>query len=462
MFFIYLFGFTQEHTTLKTYSAKELYSDFDLMVNALKEAHAGLYWYQSVATFDSLCAQERAKIKDDMHSYDFFRIASKIVTATKEGHCRIGSSKDIGKYFNEKALIPPIIVKVLDQKVYILNDIEHHRTKGKILTKINGTSIDSIIETLFSYSPRCADGFIKTGKLRYTIDYSGLAYYYTDYFANTSTYTLELLNTKTYQTETIKVKSLSSRAFRVIGSAIAYPDFQQPIELKIDTNKKIAQLSIHSFRHTYYDKDGNEDKAFNIFTGKIDSVFEAIRSHNITDLIIDVRQNGGGTEGYEDYVFSYLTDKNYVKYKYVQANSLSFSFLNHTQHKTPEAQQAFEEDMQNEFRLEKDGRYLRRADFMKVEPPKDIPFKGNIYVLISGKTYSGGAEFAGLLKAKTNAIFIGEETGGGFYGQTSGFGLTLTLPNTKISIRIPLLKKCNKPIKNLSKEKILLCNWYCN
>jgi hypothetical protein len=38
------------------------------------------------------------------------------------------------------------------------------------------------------------------------------------------------------------------------------------------------------------------------------------------------------------------------------------------------------------------------------------------------------------------ATFVGEETGGGYYGNTSGFEIRLTLPNSTLWIRIPLLK----------------------
>lgn len=440
LIFLQTIAFSQEKQILKTYSANQLYEDFDLMVNSLKEAHAGLYWYNTIAEFDNIVARERAKIKDGMDSYEFFRIASKIVTATKEGHCRVGSSRDVGEYFDQKALILPLGVKMLNGKLFVLNDIENHKTKGQILTKINGVPIENIIDTIFSYSPRFADGNIKTGKIRYSIDYFELAYYYVDFFKNKPVNTLELFNPNTNQISIIKVNALSAKDFENIENQIEYPSFDKPIELLIDKHRSIAQLSIHSFNHRYYDKDRNEKIAFEVFSSKIDSVFTEIQKANIQNLIIDIRNNGGGTEGYEDYVFSYLTDKAYSKYKYVQANSLSFSFLEHTQHNTPEKRQEFEKDMTDEFYLEKDGRYLRKKGFMEAEPPKANPFKGKIVVLISGKTYSGGSEFAGLLKGKTNAIFIGEETAGGFYGQTSGFVLNLTLPNTQTRIEIPLLK----------------------
>ena len=435
LIFLQTIAFSQEKQILKTYSAELLYNDFDLMVNSLKEAHAGLYWYNSIAKFDSIVVHERAKIKDGMDSYQFFRIASKIISTTKEGHCRISSSRDIGEYFNQKALIIPLAVKMLNGKLFILNNIEDYKTKGQILTKINDEPIENIVNTILSYSSRYADGTIKIGKIRYSIDYLELAYYYVDFFKNKSVNTLELLNPKTNKFSTIKVNALLAKDLESIENQIEFPRFKNPIELKIDTLKNIAQLSIHSFNHRYYDKDRNEKIAFDVYSKKIDSIFTVIQKNNIQNLIIDIRNNGGGTEGYEDYVFSYLTDRTYSKYKYVQANSLSFSFLKHTQHNTPERKQSFERDMKEEFYLNKDGRYLRKKGFMKAEPPKANSYKGKIYVLISGKTYSGGSEFAGLLKSKTKATFIGEETAGGFYGQTSGFVLNLTLPNTQTKIQ---------------------------
>ena len=36
--------------------------------------------------------------------------------------------------------------------------------------------------------------------------------------------------------------------------------------------------------------------------------------------------------------------------------------------------------------------------------------------------------------------FLGEETSGGYYGNTSGMSTTATLPNTGITVSIPMLK----------------------
>ena len=96
--------------------------------------------------------------------------------------------------------------------------------------------------------------------------------------------------------------------------------------------------------------------------------------------------------------------------------------------------------MKDEHQLCSDGRIIRKPGILTPEKPRQNGYKGNIFVLTSGLTYSGGAEFASLLKGHTNSKFIGKEVGGGYYGNTSGMEIRLTLPNSNISVRIPLLK----------------------
>jgi hypothetical protein len=92
----------------------------------------------------------------------------------------------------------------------------------------------------------------------------------------------------------------------------------------------------------------------------------------------------------------------------------------------------------------KDGSLERREAIgkglmaYKMEP--DYKFYGKTYVLISPVTYSGGSEFSNMMYTQDLAIFVGQETGGGYYGNTSGYGKKLVLPNTKIKVSIPALQ----------------------
>jgi C-terminal processing protease CtpA/Prc len=72
-----------------------------------------------------------------------------------------------------------------------------------------------------------------------------------------------------------------------------------------------------------------------------------------------------------------------------------------------------------------------------ITPHPTLHFSGQVYVLTSGFTFSAGAILASLLKAHTNAVFIGQETGGGEAGCSGGLTSKVILPHTQLVINFP-------------------------
>jgi C-terminal processing protease CtpA/Prc len=64
-------------------------------------------------------------------------------------------------------------------------------------------------------------------------------------------------------------------------------------------------------------------------------------------------------------------------------------------------------------------------------------YDGQVYILIGGNSFSATTLFAGDLKGQKNVILIGEETGGGYYGNTAWIIQDVTLPNTLVHFRLP-------------------------
>jgi C-terminal processing protease CtpA/Prc len=145
----------------------------------------------------------------------------------------------------------------------------------------------------------------------------------------------------------------------------------------------------------------------------------------------------------EDHFLSYLINEENKKYKYVEIPGFTYSFLEHTNYAGQK--EILIEELKEDFYLSTDGRYLNKAGHYTGEKPNIKNFKGDLYILISGLTFSGGSEFAALAKNYTHAKFIGEETGGGYYGNSSGSFLSFTLPNSAVTGRIPLCKFVIEP-----------------
>lgn len=146
--------------TLKTFSRKDLNQDFEILHNALIETRVGL-WDNTYAQFDSLCTVQKNKIRDDMNALEFYKIVAPVVAFTKEGHCFIHISDETNLYTKQHYTYLPFFVKVLEGKVYVINNIGKSETRGLLISKINGESIDSM-KVFLSIEP--ADGYNTTSK----------------------------------------------------------------------------------------------------------------------------------------------------------------------------------------------------------------------------------------------------------------------------------------------------------
>jgi hypothetical protein len=429
-------GTSFENLQLQKYSQDQLTADFDLMVNSLKEAHTGLYWYSSEAQFDSVVAVQRKLIKDSLNGLQFYNIAAPIVAYSKEDHCDIYLSDDINRRLNRSGLFLPLSVIHLNNKTYLLNSpVSTENIKGFELVAINGLPLTQLYERLFNTF--AADGYILSSKYR-SLDFRGLSREYAKVICQRNENTVTVVDPLSKKEKTFTVASVLSQGLTNIHRQVSREntirrEITSPAELKF-LDDQTAMISFRTFSNKNFEKSNMRFKSF------VDSSFKKILSGKVKALIIDIRDNGGGSEGNEDFLFSYLTSKPYQKYRYVEVSKLSFSFFDHTDYSSKEDREALEVELKFDNEQHSDGKYYRKPGRYAAEPVKANAFKGSLFVLTSGWTYSGGAEFASLVKEHTNAVFIGEEAGGGFNGNTSGTSLELTLPNTKLKIDIPILR----------------------
>jgi C-terminal processing protease CtpA/Prc len=61
-------------------------------------------------------------------------------------------------------------------------------------------------------------------------------------------------------------------------------------------------------------------------------------------------------------------------------------------------------------------------------------------VLINGPTFSASTLFCNAVKGQKNITLVGEETGGGWHGNSGIMIPDITLPITKLRMRLPLFK----------------------
>ena len=81
--------------------------------------------------------------------------------------------------------------------------------------------------------------------------------------------------------------------------------------------------------------------------------------------------------------------------------------------------------------------YFERHYF---KPKKSNHYDGKVYVLTGGNSFSATTLFISAVIKQDNVTVIGEETGGGAYGNSAWLLPEVTLPETGVRFRLPLFR----------------------
>jgi hypothetical protein len=162
-------------------------------------------------------------------------------------------------------------------------------------------------------------------------------------------------------------------------------------------------------------------------------VFAYLEKDDCKNLIIDLRDNLGGTRSNGMELLSYLISKD-VYYDVIRPNISYSKYLS-----SKGKQTLFFSRLYYNFGHLFHRKRIDNAVVFNIsnKAKKDI-FKGKITVLVDGFTSSTAVLVASLLK-DNGAIIIGQQTGGGEAGNFGGTFQTMILPESKVEIHFPLL-----------------------
>ena len=97
----------------------------------------------------------------------------------------------------------------------------------------------------------------------------------------------------------------------------------------------------------------------------------------------------------------------------------------------------FADHLSSPERRRKGKYHFRYFEKHYYSPKKKYHYDGQVFILIGGNSFSATTLFAGDLKGQKNVTLVGEETGGGYYGNTAWIIPDVTLPNTGLRFRLP-------------------------
>ena len=227
-----------------------------------------------------------------------------------------------------------------------------------------------------------------------------------------------------------------------------YPYFapaQNSIKKKKKEIQKRKRLTPHERRENI--RSLEFDSAYSLMTvngfsnGNLKSFFRRsfrqLRKKETPNLVIDLRANGGG-----DIIKSVLLARFLINDRFKVADT-SYAISKNLRPYTRHISSGFFNNIGLLFvtHKKKDGKYhfgyWERHTF---KPRGRNHFNGNVFILTNGLTFSASSLFCNLLKGQKNVTLVGEETGGGWYGNSGILIPNITLPNTKLRVRLPFFR----------------------
>ena len=163
-------------------------------------------------------------------------------------------------------------------------------------------------------------------------------------------------------------------------------------------------------------------------------VFKQIAEENIEDLILDVRNNGGGFPETVDELLTYLIHDD------VQPSKMEYAIVQQIHNEEYFKKDGFSKHFSRQKLEKKGNKFNVKGATSKVIKPHKYAFKDRFYVLMNTYSASATGGLLGLLKSYSNATFIGEESGANPVTMVAGDILTLVLPNSQIEVKVPLVK----------------------
>ena len=414
-----------------TLSVQAIRSDFDLLRHALEEAHPGLYRYSSKTEMDRMFAAERKKLNHPMTRLQFREVVAETLASIRCGHTSLNGDDEMDAAFKTAPQLPLRVLIEGNRVMVLLNDTASDQTiqPGMEILDINGHKTSDLLERFNRVTS--ADGDIETGKHHDLVNRFGMYYWWLIEQPSEFTITAKDASGKTIVATLPGVTDAERKSNHnpvntkiMTGAGKVMGAMNTERKLSFIKDPQIAEIRLHYFLGDDYRQWMKE-------------TFKTLHDKGTKVLIIDLRGNGGGEDEYGALLVSELTDKPFRYFDYINIKTFQPSFNEHLDGRFDSG--AIERFSKETVANPAGGYRLTSAlvSGLKEQQPAENPFTGKVIILTEGGSFSCSGDVCAILHHLHRATFVGEETGGGYWGNNSGRMPTMTLPNSNQKFRFP-------------------------
>jgi hypothetical protein len=269
-------------------SGLEAANDLRLLMNAMKEVQPGLYRYATPQQVKSEFEKGLEICKDSVDYLSLVKQVARLISVTGCLHSGWGHSDAYYGHRENKANFFPFDIKVVKSGYYIAKNYSDNPEikTGSRIVGINNLTIGDISAELAKAISH--DGNNETHIQREIESY--FMYVYSAFIDNPNSWTLKLIPPGAGKVVEIHVPARTLEAIQRLKnqSDSAISGNRLPLQFSFNDKLDTGIYSIASFNENDIKEQGQDYTAFT------DSVLDVLQRRNARNLIIDLRNNGGG------------------------------------------------------------------------------------------------------------------------------------------------------------------------
>ncbi len=414
-------------------SKNDLLTDINFYVSKTIEVHASPYRIITQEEFNTLAEKIRNEIRDrDTDTFDLFECyfyLQKLAAAIADGHTKIYEPENWEKMFD---LFFPLNIAIFERRVFVTKNAGESDIPEKAeITAINGKHMQDLLAAYRTFCEGTLDHYRDARLPEY------FRFFLHTYTRAVSPWVIEY--SAKGQPESATVKGINLK------------DLQKRTTVSRRHKESSVQIAGEETPVLHLPSIGYSKDYFKPF---IDKFFETHRDRK--NIILDFRRCPGGN-GLRTYdILDHVADTPY-------SNSKRFAFRASQPLKEKVGfnirtafydrgislenwqERFFAQDLYSDAYNEiyrtilnaETGTFAEiPGDFGRHEPDNTIEkYKGNLFILISHRTFSAGVVFASTVKHNKLGTIVGRETGGrlDFFSDT----VDIELPSTGLVAKIP-------------------------
>lgn len=406
---------------------EKLRADLAVIRKAIHQAHPDPYRYATRGELDSMMDAIGDSIIRPITADAFAASLLPLLQRIGDANLRIELNREVQDLVDREATVLPLRVKVLDEGIYIQEELKGFRTfpVGSRILSVNGLDARRILKDCGAWV--ICDGLNETRRSRMLEeDLPGL--FLLAYGASPS-YLVEVEGPSGERIEAVLTgmrREEIAHTRKPVGAGLL------PWQSSWDPASSTMWLRLTTLDQDAMERGGQRPRHF------LTSLLQEMERNKARNLVLDLRGCGGRDLALAEQIFAAIASDRFQMIQGMMARAAHFEVLDGVA-ELPDVHMA---SLDRNYLPVSNGMVALRPDDPRLEQQRPLQrsFAGSVHVVCDGATCDAGAALVMLAKRTGRALILGEETGTNAHAFNGGSEVVVVAPNSGLRLHVPLIR----------------------